>query len=143
MGIKGLTHLIKEKAPHGIESVSISSFRDKKVAVDTSIFLYRSLANVRYNGDYLRNKDGKAVSHIIGIFNKTIQYLSVGVQPIYIFDGKPPEEKRECIQERKKRVQECKNKMETDISEEEKKTLEKGTVRVTKEHIDDIKHLFD
>ena len=143
MGIKGLTYLLKEKAPNAMESVSLSSFRDKKVAIDTSIFLYKSLANVRYNGDYLRNKDGKAVSHIIGIFNKTIQYLSVGIQPIYIFDGKPPDEKKECIQERKKRAQECKDKMETDISDEERKSLEKGTVRVTKEHIEDIKHLFD
>ena len=143
MGIKGLTHLIREKSPTAMESVSLSSFRDKKIAIDTSIFLYKSLANVRYNGDYLRNKEGKIVSHIVGIFNKTIQYLSVGIQPIYIFDGKPPDEKKECIQERKKRVQECKDKMETDISEEEKRNLEKGTLRVTKEHIDDIKHLFD
>ena len=143
MGIKGLTHLLKEKSPNAIESVSLASFRDKKVAVDISIFLYKSLTNVRYNGDYLRNKDGKVVSHIIGIFNKTIQFLSVGVQPIYIFDGKPPDEKRECIQERKKRVQECKDKMETDISSEQKQNLEKSTIRLTREHIDDIKKLFE
>ena len=143
MGIKGLTHLLKEKSPNAIESVALSSFRDKRVAVDISIFLYKSLSNVRYNGDYLRNKEGKIVSHIIGIFNKTIQFLSVGVQPIYIFDGKPPEEKWECIQERHKRVKECKEKMETDVSEEEMKNLEKGTIRITKEHIVDIKQMLD
>jgi flap endonuclease-1 len=142
MGIKGLTHLLNTEAPGSIESVSLSSFRDKRVAVDISIFLYKSLANVRYNGDYLRNKEGKNVSHIVGIFNKTIQFLSVGVQPIYIFDGKPPDEKWECIQERHRKVKECRDKMATDISEEEKKTLEKGTIRVTKDHVYDIKRML-
>jgi flap endonuclease-1 len=145
MGIKGLTHLLKTEAPGAIESVSLSSFRDKRVAVDISIFLYKSLANVRYNGDYLRNKEGKNVSHIVGIFNKTVQFLSVGVQPIYVFDGKPPEEKWECLQARHKKVNDCKDKMEAknDISEEERKSLEKGTIRVTKDHVADIKRMFD
>ena len=100
MGIKGLTPLLKDKAPQSIESISLSQLRDKRVAIDISIFLYKSLSNVRYNGDYLRNSQGEIVSHIVGIFQKTIQYLSVGIQPLYIFDGKPPEEKRECIKER-------------------------------------------
>ena len=144
MGIKGLTPLLKDKAPQCIESISLSQLRDKRIAIDISIFLYKSLSNVRYNGEYLRNSEGKIVSHIVGIFQKTIQYLSVGIQPIYIFDGKPPEEKRECIRERNQKVQECKQKMESEqTSQQEKHKLEKGTIRLTKEHIDDVKHLFD
>ena len=33
--------------------------------------------------------------------------------------------------------------MDTDISEEEKKNLEKGTIRITKEHVADIKRMLD
>ena len=100
--------------------------KDKRVAIDTSIFLYKSLMNVRTKGDYLRNKDGKVVSHIQGLYYKTNQLLSVGITPIYIFDGKPPQEKSECIKERVKKANECKAKMEATTNEAEKKQLEKG-----------------
>tara|TARA_B100000745_G_scaffold272287_1_gene200111 strand:+ start:51 stop:1046 length:996 start_codon:yes stop_codon:yes gene_type:complete len=142
MGIKSLTQLIKKTSPAGIQHVGLYTFKDKRVAIDTSIFLYKSLMNVRYKGDYLRNKEGKVVSHIQGIYTKTIQYLSMGITPIYIFDGKPPTEKSHCIQERNKKAQVCKAKMELTESKEEKQSLEKGTIRMTKEYIDDLKHLF-
>ena len=137
MGIKELTRLIKDKSPASMKSESLYTFRDKKIAIDTSIFIYKSLSHIRSNGDYIRNKDGVVVSHIIGLFNRTVQYLSVGIQPIYILDGKPPVEKWECIQERQKKVQECKDKMLTETDVREKQKLEKGTIRITKEYIDD------
>lgn len=143
MGIKDLTRIIRERSPKSMKSESLYTFRDKKIAIDTSIFIYKSLSRVRCrDGYYLRNKEGMVVSHIIGLFNKTVQYLSVGIQPIYIFDGKPPVEKWECIQERQKKVQECKEKMLTETDEKEKQKLEKGTIRVTKEYINDLKQLF-
>ena len=57
MGIKSLTQLIKQKSPDSIQHVNLYTLKDKKVAIDISILLYKSLINVRYNGDYLRNKD--------------------------------------------------------------------------------------
>ncbi len=143
MGIKGLTQLLKEKAPNSIESAGLYSFQDKKIAIDCSIFIYKSLMNIRYNGDYLRNKQGKPVSHIIGLFNKTIQYLSLGITPIYIFDGKPPIEKKECIQERNKKANESKEKLSSATNQLERNQLEKSSIRIKKEHIDDLKLLFD
>ena len=82
MGIKSLTQLIKQKSPDSIQHVNLYTLKDKKVAIDISIFLYKSLINVRYNGDYLRNKDGKIISHIQGLYTKTVQYLSLGIIPI-------------------------------------------------------------
>ena len=142
MGIKGLTALLREKSPNSIKHVGLYTLQDKKVAIDTSIFLYKSLTNVRYKGDYLRNSQGLPVSHIVGLFNKTVQYLSLGITPIYIFDGKPPDEKRECLDERNRKSKECKLKMETAVGKE-KQDLEKASIRVTKDHIKDLKHLFD
>ncbi len=142
MGIKNLTQLIKKHSPDSIEHVGLYTMKDKRVAIDTSIFLYKSLINVRYQGDYLRNKNGKIISHIQGLYYKTNQYLSFGITPIYIFDGKPPVEKSECIQERNKKVQANKEKMEQTDNITEKNNLEKGTVRITKEYIDDLKKLF-
>jgi len=146
MGIKGLTQLIKKNSPESIEHIGLYTMKGKRVAVDTSIFLYKSLMNVRSKGDYLRNKDGKVVSHIQGLYHKTNQYLTLGITPIYIFDGKPPAEKGDCISNRQKKAKECKEKlsMVTDSTlEKEKVALEKGSIRIKKEYIDDLKQLFD
>lgn len=143
MGIRSLASLIKQKSPNSIQTTALYSLSGKKVAVDTSIFLYKSLSNYRHNGEYLRNKDGKIVSHIVGIFYKTIQYLSVGITPIYIFDGKPPIEKKEVLLERSKKAEESKILSQTTQNPEEALKYEKSSIRVKKHHIDDIKELFD
>ena len=70
MGIKNLTQLILKKSPNSIQTAGIYTLKDKKIAIDTSILIYKSLTNVRYNNEYLKNKEGKIVSHIIGLFNR-------------------------------------------------------------------------
>jgi len=143
MGIRSLTSLIKQKSPKSIQTTALYSLSGKKVAIDTSIFLYKSLSNCRHNGEYLKNKDGKVVSHIVGIFYKTIQYLAVGIVPIYIFDGKPPPEKKDVLIERSKKAAASKLLAQTTDNPEEALKHEKGSIRVKKHHIDDIKELFD
>jgi len=29
-------------------------------------------------------------SHLVGLFNRSIQFLENGIKPVWIFDGKPP-----------------------------------------------------
>lgn len=142
MGIKNLTSLIKSKAPDTIETKGLYSLKGKKIAVDASILIYKSLTNVRKDNSYLTNKDGKVVSHIFGLFHKTIQFQSFGIEPIFIFDGKPPEEKKNVLIERNKKVKESKILMEQTTDNDEKKKIEKSTIRIKKEHIDDLKQLF-
>ena len=143
MGIRSLTSIIKQKSPDSIQTTALYTLSGKRVAIDTSIFLYKSLSNYRHNGEYLRNKGGKIVSHLVGIFYKTIQYLSFGITPIYIFDGKPPIEKKELLIERSKKAEENKKLSETATNPEEAVKHEKSSIRVKKHHIDDIKQLFD
>ena len=143
MGIRSLTALIKQKSPGSIETKALYSLSGKRVAIDTSIFLYKSLSNYRYNGEYLRNKDDKIVSHIVGIFYKTIQYLSVGITPIYIFDGKPPIEKNDVLVERSKKAAENKILSEKSVNPDEVLKYEKNSIRVKQHHINDIKNLFN
>ena len=52
------------------------------------------------NQSYLTSKDGKIVSHITGIFYKTSNYLAVNITPIYVFDGKPPQNKDDVLKNR-------------------------------------------
>jgi flap endonuclease-1 len=145
MGIKGLTQLIKQNSPNAIETMNLHKLSGKKVAIDASLFMYKMLINMRgINQSYLTSKDGKIVSHITGIFYKTSNYLAVNITPIYVFDGKPPQNKDDVLKNRHEKVANAKAAMKNEsLSEEQKNHLEKQTIRLTKQHVDDIKQLLD
>ena len=143
MGIKSLTKLIKVNSPDSIETSQLHKLSGKKVAIDASLFIYQCLMNVRYNGKSLKNDNDKVTSHISGIFYKTINYLSMNVTPIYIFDGKPPVEKDEIIKNRQERAECAKAGLEKATTDIEREKYEKQCIRLTKTHIDDIKRLLD
>ena len=145
MGIKGLTQLIKNNSPNAIQTTNLHNLSGKKIAIDASLFMYKMLINMRgSNKSYMKNKDGKIVSHIIGIFYKTTNYLAVNITPIYVFDGKPPQNKDEVIKNRQQKVNNAKCAMEnSELTEEQKNNLEKQTIRLTKEHVNDIKNLLN
>ncbi len=143
MGIHNLTSLIKSKSPNSIHTAALYKLNGSTVAIDTSIFLYKSLTNIRSNGDYIRNKNGDIISHIIGILNKTILYKSFNIRPIYIFDGKPPAEKKEVLIERNKKAKEQKILSENSTTLEDKNKYEKNSIRINNNHIKDIKNLLD
>ena len=144
MGIKGLTTLIKTSAPSAIQTQNLHHLTGKKVAIDASLFMYKMLINMRNaNQSYLTSNNGKVVSHITGIFYKTANYLALNITPIYVFDGKPPSNKGDTIKARQERAATSKLAMEQATSEEDKNNLEKQTIRLTKEHVDDIKQLLE
>ena len=143
MGIKSLTKLIKQNAEKSIETKKLYQLSGKKVAIDASIFIYQYLMNIRNDNKLLKNKNGDTTSHISGIFYKTVNYLSLGIEPIYVFDGKPPEDKNELIKERNKKAWDAKNKLKESKNPEDILKYEKLSIRMTKKHIDDIKHLLN
>ena len=142
MGIHNLTALLKKYSPDSIQTNSLSNLRGKRLGIDASIFIYKALTTMRYNGDYLRNDKNKIVSHIVGIFYKTISYISVGAEPIFIFDGKAPEAKRDTISERNMKANLAKDNIDKVLTTEEKYKYEKQSIRLTPEYIDDIKNLL-
>ena len=145
MGIKGLTQLIKQYSPDAIQTTNLHKLAGKRVAIDASLFMYKMLINMRTpNQSYLISNNGKVVSHITGIFYKTANYLAVDITPIYVFDGKPPKSKTSTIKSRNEKVAKAKIQMENEsLTESQKNNLEKQTIRLTKEHTDDIKQLLD
>ncbi len=143
MGIKSLTKLIKENSNDSIQTKKLYQLSGKKVAIDVSIFIYQYLMNVRNNNKLLTNSNGEVTSHISGIFYKTINYLSLGIEPIYVFDGKPPEDKLKLIKERNKKAEIAKEKLRTSSEEKDILKYEKLSTRMTRKHIEDIKTLLN
>ena len=142
MGIKSLTQTVKKSAPDSILNENLYKLSGKKVAVDASLIIYQQLLS--NNKKFFYNSEGKITNHITGLFYKIMNYITLGIELIFIFDGKPPDNKQLCIQGRKEKSEKAKQQlMNKDMNEEEKFKLEKASTRVTKEMINDVKQLLN
>ena len=82
-----LNRFLQSKCRDSISCIPLSSLSGKKIAVDISIYLYKYLSeNALLENLYL----------MISIFREH------NIIPIFIFDGKPPVEKNETIEMRRK-----------------------------------------
>jgi len=143
MGIRHLNRFFKENASDSMKFISISELSGKKIAVDISIYMYKYASdNNLIENMYL----------MLSIFRYH------GVIPIFIFDGKPPDEKKELLQKRRENKKEAeeeykKLKKQLDINENmdevEKQEiisnmdmLKKKFVHINKADIERIKSLI-
>lgn len=146
MGVRGLTTLIKNYAPDSITVYNFNFFKKAVIAVDTSILLYK----FRYLSDNNPN------CHIKGFLYKCLRYLSYGIIPVFILDGKPPPEKKEILNKRNHQRKKIINKIEIlneqlkncetvknsyEIQQELKK-LNKQLIDIRKEHREESKLLL-
>lgn len=82
-------------------ALSLSELSGKVIAIDAFNSLYQFLSIIRQpDGTPLRNRDGEVTSHLSGLFYRCVNFLEAGVKPVFVYDGKPPELKKETIQER-------------------------------------------
>ena len=142
MGIKNLLKFLKEY-PNLVKSSSIESYNGKKVAIDISILLYQVVISVRNTGTDLTNNQGEITSHILGLFNKTIILLKRNIIPIYVFDGCPPELKKNVLSNRKKNRLKAYEKMMKAKTEEERIKYFKRCVNITNEQIKQSQELLE
>src|SRR3990172_3930152 len=84
------------------EKTNLESFASKVVAIDAYNAIYQFLAIIRGpDGLHLSDKQGRVTSHLSGLFYRNINFLSIGIKPVYVFDGKPPSLKSAEIEHRK------------------------------------------
>ena len=88
------------------EKTTLESFASRIIAIDAYNALYQFLATIRgYDGAQLADSQGAVTSHLSGLFYRNINFLSLGIRPVYVFDGKPPSMKSAEIMRRKKSLQ--------------------------------------
>ena len=138
----------------------VKSYLGRTIAIDASMQLYQFMIMVRSDGGgggisaQLTNAEGEVTSHISGFFFRTISLMEKGIKPVYTFDGKPPVMKSVELEKRKA----AKAKAEAEKKEAQKKLQEgegdqqenieainrmnKRTVKVTKDHNEDVKKLL-
>ena len=89
MGIKNLKIILNQKCQSAINTRKLDSYRGMVLGIDLSIFLYK----------YLYNND----DHLEGLSRLILRLLKNQITPIFIFDGKPPKEKDEILQNRREK----------------------------------------
>ncbi len=100
------------------EKIKLESFASKVVAIDAYNALYQFLAIIRGpDGSHLSDSSGRVTSHLSGLFYRNINFLSLGIKPVYVFDGKPPSLKSAEIQRRRQIKKDATIKYEKAISE--------------------------
>jgi len=142
MGIKHLNKFLREEAQSSIKFISLDELSGKKISIDISIYMYKYSSE----GVLLEN---------IYLMLSTFRHFNI--IPIFIFDGKPPPEKKELLLKRKEDKQDAemeynklKKQLENNVIDDNEKQevinsmdlLKKKFVHISKNDIDDVKLLI-
>lgn len=127
------------------EETSLEELNGKKLAVDAFNTIYQFLSMIRQrDGTPLMDSKGRITSHLSGIFYRNVNLLEKGIQPIYVFDGEPPDFKK-VREERKKRKKKAREKYEKALEQGDMVSARKyaqQTSRLTKEMVEESKKLL-
>jgi 5'-3' exonuclease len=85
MGIKNLNQFVRKECPEAIKTIPLNALANKVVVVDASIFIYRFIAE-----DAL----------LENMYSMISLFQMHNIEAVFIFDGKPPEEKRKTLHKR-------------------------------------------
>ncbi|KAJ8011166.1 hypothetical protein DPEC_G00055350 [Dallia pectoralis] len=91
MGIKKLADLIRSDAPGAVSYKQIGDYTGKVIALDTSIVLNQFRTAV---------PGFHPLGPLTGLFFRSLTFLEHDIKPVFVFDGKPPVEKRAVLEKR-------------------------------------------
>ena len=127
MGIPRLNRFIRQHCPCDLKKMHLSELKGKVLAIDTSIYLYKFKAK------------GSIITNMYLMCSLLKQYA---IKPIFVFDGKPPPEKKSIIEMRKmkkeaaeKEYNSLKAKISLMTDWRSKKILEQKIARLAKKFI--------
>jgi flap endonuclease-1 len=110
MGIKGLSKFLKSYIPQTILERKLSELENKVIAIDANYFMYKYTIS---SDDYVY-KFRRQYEHLVGN----------NIKALYVFDGKPPKEKKRVIEKRRE-------------------VNKKKNIDVSVDKIKELKHFFD
>ena len=144
MGIKLLNRYLREKCTNkSINKQHLSHFAGKRIVIDTSIYLYHFLSEF-------------ALMENMYLFISILKNYEI--EPIFIFDGKTPQEKKKLVKERSQKKKDAEEKynellrlkkegkvdeMNDKSVQLELEALKRQFVRLRNEDIIKVKELMD
>lgn len=108
--------------------------------------LYQFLIAVRQgDGQQLMSETGETTSHLMGFFYRTLRMIDHGMKPMYVFDGKPPDLKKQVLEGRFGKREEAREEEEEekDVADNERlDQLARRQVRPTRHHNEEVRELL-
>lgn len=116
--------------------ISFEALSGKVIAIDAYNALYQFLSIIRQpDGTPLRDRTGRITSHLSGLLYRTVNFLEIGMKPVYVFDGRPPEIKEMEVLRRRRVKEEAVKKYE--------EALQRGDLRAARTYAQQTAHLTD
>jgi flap endonuclease-1 len=129
------------------KQVTLQDLSGRSIAIDAFNTLYQFLSMIRQpDGTPLMDRDGRVTSHLSGLFYRSAAMLEIGIRPVYVFDGKPPELKKKTLDERRAAKETAEKEWKKALEEGDlKRALSKATrtSRLTDEMIEESLDLLD
>lgn len=144
MGIKDLNKFLRKYNPSCLISSSLKDYKNKTIAIDTSLIIYKYIAAMRKTGKDLTSSDGRITSHLLGILNLITKLLNHKITPVFIFDGKPPDIKKNTLKKRYDMKKLAEKKLENiELTDAQKITYFMQSTKITSDIIYDTKELLE
>lgn len=122
MGVRNLNRFIQQRCPNASSRVHLRDLSGKRIAVDTSIYMYR------YSGEGALLENMYLMASVFRHYN---------IHAVFVFDGPPPPQKTEMIEIRKKKKDEAKKQYDTLLKMTKEKKDASGC-DITTAELDDI-----
>ena len=142
MGIKSLNSFIKKNCPCTLKKIPFEDLRGKKIVIDASIYIYKFLENNML---------------IENLYLMCTLFRYYNMVPLFVFDGKPPPEKKREIEHRlqkrfdnqkrlinlEKRIIHIENNVTKRLIQRKMKILRRNCVSIKSKDYKEIKRFLD
>ncbi len=128
------------------ESVNLNFFSGSKISIDAFNTIYQFLSIIRQpDGSPLKDSEGRVTSHLSGLLYRISNMVEVGIKPVFVFDGEPPEFKKKEIEERIDRKLEMEEKLlvAKERGEKDLKKYAQATARIDEYIVESSKKLLE
>ncbi len=125
---------------------SMQELAGRTLAVDAHNTMYQFLSIIRQpDGTPLKDTQGRVTSHLSGLLHRGGNMVQAGLDPVFVFDGKPNELKFATLQDRRTRKDQAQKEYEQALAEgdlERARSKASQTSRIDKPMIEQAKRLI-
>lgn len=127
-------------------TVELQDLSGKTIAIDAYNTIYQFLSIIRQPDGYpLTDSKGNVTSHLSGLLYRTASLIEAGIEPLFVFDGKPHELKMGTLNERRERREKAEKEWQKAVEEGDTRkafTKAQQTSRMTPEILESSKELI-
>ena len=128
------------------EPIELGDLSGQRIAIDVFLNSYQFITSMTGPDGKPLSFEGRPVAHLMGFLDRATVMISEGIDPVFVFDGKPHELKRETLDGRKERKIEAVSRWEEAVDAgdmEAAKKLGPQTAEYTPDMVQETKDLFD